>query len=159
MKTKLIALILASLMCLNTVALTACAREDAPETEDTTIEGEDSTIEDEDDTSDMTESEDITEIDEGMGFTFDASTQTYSVIDYTGTAASVIIPDTYEGYPVTSIGSYAFEDCDSLTSVTFENKQGWTAGGTAISSTDLESTSTAATYLKSTYYDRTWTRS
>ena len=65
---------------------------------------------------------------------------------------------------VTSIGDYAFYECESLTSVTFANTTGWYVGAssgaktTAISSTDLANTSTAATYLKSTYYSKYWTR-
>lgn len=67
---------------------------------------------------------------------------------------SITIPD-----KVTSIGLNAFLICDSLTSVTFENTSGWTADGTEISSDDLADTATAATYLNSTYYGNTWTRS
>ena len=33
-------------------------------------------------------------------------------------SGNIAIPSTLGGYPVTSIGNYAFEDCDSLTSVT-----------------------------------------
>jgi hypothetical protein len=42
----------------------------------------------------------------------------YSVVDYTGTSAEVIIPDVYMGLPVTKIEPYAFENCTSLTSIT-----------------------------------------
>ena len=59
---------------------------------------------------------------------------------------------------VTTIGEYAFFDCSALTSVTFGNKEGWSAGSMALSSTDLQSTSTAATYLTSNYYNCVWTR-
>ena len=42
----------------------------------------------------------------------------------TSISGDVVIPATIGGYPVTSIGSYAFEDCRSLKSVTFgENSQ------------------------------------
>lgn len=58
-----------------------------------------------------------------------------------------------------SIQSYAFRNCDSLTSATFENTIGWSAGGTSISSSDLANTSTAATYLKNTYSLVKWERS
>lgn len=43
---------------------------------------------------------------------------TYMVSDYNGTAIEVIIPSTYNGKPVTSIGDYAFYNCTSLTSIT-----------------------------------------
>ncbi|HCS94195.1 MAG TPA: hypothetical protein DIV38_00465 [Clostridiales bacterium] len=42
---------------------------------------------------------------------------TYMVSDYNGTAIEVIIPSTYNGKPVTSIGDYAFYGCTSLTSI------------------------------------------
>ena len=42
---------------------------------------------------------------------------TYMVSDYNGTAIEVIIPSTYNGKPVTSIGRDAFENCSSLTSI------------------------------------------
>jgi hypothetical protein len=67
---------------------------------------------------------------------------------------SITIPDS-----VTSIGKSAFGGCSSLTSITFENTTGWKAGSTSISSSNLANKSTAATYLTSTYKDRTWTRS
>lgn len=65
---------------------------------------------------------------------------------------------------ITSIGDYAFSACSSLTSATFANTTGWYIGDsvgattTAISSSNLLSKSTAATYLKSTYYTKYWTR-
>ena len=67
---------------------------------------------------------------------------------------------------VTSIGSSAFEGCSKLTSVTFENTEGWwyasssgATSGTEIASSDLADPSTAATYLKSRYYNYYWHRS
>ncbi|MGN0823640.1 MAG: leucine-rich repeat domain-containing protein [Candidatus Coproplasma sp.] len=70
------------------------------------------------------------------------------------------------GNGVTSIGVGAFYYCSSLTSVTFKNTNGWwvtkditATSGTSISSADLANTSTAATYLTSTYYTRYWKRS
>ena len=42
---------------------------------------------------------------------------TYMVSDYNGTAIEVIIPSTYNGKPVTSIGDSAFYNCTSLTSI------------------------------------------
>ncbi len=40
------------------------------------------------------------------------------ITDYTGSATELVIPSELGGYPVTSIGDYAFLDCTSLTSVT-----------------------------------------
>ena len=37
-------------------------------------------------------------------------------------SGDVVITNTYDGYPVTSIGDYAFEGCSSLTSVTIPNR-------------------------------------
>ena len=71
---------------------------------------------------------------------------------------SITIPDS-----VTSIGSYAFYYCDSLTSIIFERTSGWqrlstktATNGQSISSTSLANTSTAATYLRSTYSNYYW---
>ena len=55
--------------------------------------------------------------DTGVVFAFNSSNDTYSVTDYTGSAAEVIIPSTYNGYAVTSIGDYAFHGCSSLISI------------------------------------------
>lgn len=43
---------------------------------------------------------------------------TYSITDYTGTYTEIIIPETYDGKPVTSIDSYAFSGCQNITSIT-----------------------------------------
>ena len=65
---------------------------------------------------------------------------------------------------LTSIEMRAFYKCSGLTSVTFKNTTGWYIGDSAgdkmkaISNSDLANTSTAATYLKSTYTATYWTR-
>jgi hypothetical protein len=66
---------------------------------------------------------------------------------------------------VTSIGDDAFYGCSQLTSVTFTNPNGWwransstATSGTDIPAADLSAPETAATYLKSTYYDYYWKR-
>ena len=51
------------------------------------------------------------------GVVFTQKGNGYSVTDYTGNEEAVIIPSTYSGLPVTSIGNYAFEECTRLTSV------------------------------------------
>lgn len=66
---------------------------------------------------------------------------------------SAIIPSS-----VTSITKQAFYNT-GLSSATFEDTEGWMAGTTAISSTDLANTSNAATYLKTTYYNKDWSKS
>ena len=58
---------------------------------------------------------------QGVKFTFDSSSSTYSVTSYNGSNSSVIIPSTYKGYPVTSIGESAFSNCTGLTSITIPN--------------------------------------
>ena len=42
----------------------------------------------------------------------------YSVVNNSCTSGAVVIPSTYNGLPVTRIGTYAFVGCTSLTSVT-----------------------------------------
>src|ERR1019366_6238186 len=46
---------------------------------------------------------------------------TITITGYTGSGGAVTIPDTINGLPVTSIGSYAFQNYTSLTSVTIPN--------------------------------------
>ena len=53
---------------------------------------------------------------EGLVFTL-LDNNTYSVTDYTGTAADVVIPSLYKGLPVTTIGDRAFYSCYVLSSV------------------------------------------
>lgn len=70
---------------------------------------------------------------------------------------SVTIPGS-----VTTIGFAAFRNCNNLKSVSFKNTEGWrcenSVGQMKISSADLANTSTAATYLTSTYNLATWYR-
>ena len=66
-----------------------------------------------------------------------------------------VIPD--DG-SVTSIGDSAFRDCSSLTSVVFENPNGWRVDGEAIPAADLSDPATAAEYLTDTYCCDVWTR-
>ena len=72
---------------------------------------------------------------------------------------SVTIPDS-----VISIGIHAFRGCNGLTSATFENTSGWqvaqngSGSYTSLLSGSLSNPLTAATYLKSTYYDYYWRR-
>ena len=71
---------------------------------------------------------------------------------------SIEIPDS-----VTRIEKMAFQGCSKLTSVTFANTYGWqymSSSGkwTSISSNNLSNSSTAATYLTSTYCNYYWKR-
>ena len=71
---------------------------------------------------------------------------------------SITIPDS-----VTSIGSYAFYGCSGLTSVTFKNTTGWyrtmsNINYGSLSSSSLSDPSTAAEWLRSTYYNYYWKR-
>ncbi|MBQ9481501.1 MAG: leucine-rich repeat protein [Clostridia bacterium] len=52
---------------------------------------------------------------------YSLNTGEYTITGYTGTDTDVYIPSTYNGYPVTSIGNSAFNDCASLTSVIIPN--------------------------------------
>lgn len=54
---------------------------------------------------------------EGLVFTQDPEGTAYSLTGYSGDATEVVIPATYEGLPVTSIGESAFKDCEEITSV------------------------------------------
>ena len=73
--------------------------------------------------------------------------------EYCSSLESVTIPS-----GVTSIGKNAFNCCAGLESVTFIDSDGWTAGGTAIPTTDLQETDSAAALLTDTYRLYTWTK-
>ncbi len=62
------------------------------------------------------------------------------------------------GSGVLIIGDNAFKDCKALTSATFKNTEGWKAGDTSITSTELADPATAATYLYDTYCNYDWER-
>lgn len=78
----------------------------------------------------------------------DGVTRISSFRDYPN-LTNVTIPES-----VVEIGAGAFENCPSLTSVTFENTDNWNAGTTSVDVTDP---ATNATNLKSTYVSKTWT--
>jgi len=66
---------------------------------------------------------------------------------------------------VRSIGTYAFAYSKGLTNVTFKNPEGWfvatdssVTSWTELSSAVLSDSKRAATYLRSTYYNREWKR-
>ena len=51
-------------------------------------------------------------------FTYTVSEDAATITKYTGTGGAVTIPDTLGGYPVTAIGSRAFERCTKLSAIT-----------------------------------------
>lgn len=53
----------------------------------------------------------------GFTFTLNSAKTGYIVQKYSGSAAEVVVPDTYEGLPVTEIGEGAFENNASLKTV------------------------------------------
>ena len=59
---------------------------------------------------------------EGLAFALNEDGQSYSVSGIgTCTDTNLVIPDTYEGLPVTSIGTWALQNCTELTSVMIPN--------------------------------------
>ena len=50
-------------------------------------------------------------------FTFNTQTNTYHVTDYKGNATEIVIPSVYKGFPVSSIGEFAFCECKTITAV------------------------------------------
>ena len=51
------------------------------------------------------------------GLKYSVSSEGVTITGYTGSSRSLTIPNAIDGYPVTSIGDYAFIACRSLTSV------------------------------------------
>ena len=85
------------------------------------------------------------------------SIENYAFSGCTG-LTSVTIPDSVE-----SIGIYAFAGCTRLTSAIFKDTEGWQASEdssfssyTSLSSAGLANASTAAKYLRSTYWNYYW---
>jgi len=54
-------------------------------------------------------------------FTFTTNNNAITLTTYTGPGGDVVIPSTTNGFPVTSIGFGAFQNCTSLTNVTIPN--------------------------------------
>jgi hypothetical protein len=54
-------------------------------------------------------------------FIFVTNNDAITITQYTGTGGNVTIPSSTNGYPVTCVGSNAFEGCSSLTGVTIPN--------------------------------------
>src|SRR5882724_1094157 len=58
---------------------------------------------------------------QAQDYTYTTNNGTVAITRYTGPGGDATIPDTINGYPVTSIGNEAFESCYRLTSVTIPN--------------------------------------
>lgn len=54
-------------------------------------------------------------------FTFTTNNGAITITGYTGTNSVVVIPDTTNGYPVTSLDQGAFANCTNLTAITIPN--------------------------------------
>ena len=54
-------------------------------------------------------------------FNFTTNNGTITITGYTGPGGAVFIPSTTNGYPVSSIGNYAFQSSANLTNVTIPN--------------------------------------
>ena len=67
------------------------------------------------------EEEPLVESTAGLKFELNADGKSYTLVGIGICTATEIVIDGYKGLPVTSIGSYAFRNCDSLTSVTIGN--------------------------------------
>ena len=83
----------------------------------------------------------------------------YSALQECTCLTSIIIPSN-----IRHIEYNAFGGCTNLASVTFETTTGWSVFDfnsieSTLSSSDLANTSTAATYLTTTYTNCMWSRS
>lgn len=94
-------------------ALTACNDGDGTQTVTPGGEGQDGSSGDIEYNS--------TEYTPGLVFDLSQDKQHYSVIDYTGLAPDVVIPDIYQGKPVKEIANEAFDHCSDLRSVVIGN--------------------------------------
>ena len=54
-------------------------------------------------------------------FEYEVDDGKVTITRYKGNGGDVVVPDTIDGLPVNRIGSYAFQGCTSLTSITFGN--------------------------------------
>lgn len=64
-----------------------------------------------------------------LTFVLNEDGQSYTVTGLSDkTVTKLTIPSTYQGFPVTSIGDFTFEDCTSLTSIQYNGtKEQWKA--------------------------------
>ena len=92
---------------------------------------------------------------EGLLFELNYDKKSYNIVGIgTCTDTDIIIPSIYNNLPVTTIGSYAFEDCDSLTSITIPSSVtsiGYAAFVDCESLTSITIPSSVACILSSTF--------
>ncbi|MBQ9730837.1 MAG: leucine-rich repeat protein [Bacilli bacterium] len=92
---------------------------------------------------------------DGLSFAYDESNDCYSVFEYTGSDEIVIIPDEYEGKPVTRIDEYAFTNSRHITSVRFSDNIEY-IGGCAFQGCDKIEYMDLPDSLVSTDYGAFW---
>ena len=105
---KLLGLLLVLLCAFSVLAITSCA-----------FPSDSSDSDSSSNSSNSSSSGDSIAPGEGLAYALNSDLDGYIVTGIGScTDADIVIPSTYEGKSVTSIGDSAFEDCSSLTSVT-----------------------------------------
>ncbi len=77
-------------------------------------------------------------------FVFTTNNGAITITGYDGPGGVVVIPDSTNGYSVTGIGDYAFEDCTNLTSITIPNSVAGIGDGPFLGCSSLTNISVAA---------------
>ncbi len=85
------------------------------------------------------------------GFVYKVADNEVSITNYFGSSSEEIIPDTIDGYPVTSIGERAFNSCDLLNSVVIPDSV-TSIGSYAFSNCPNLTSVTVPQYVLSSFY-------